>query len=105
MKAFPAAILTAGLAGCGGVSMPSLPSLPPLPLLSSSGEKICGGRGLAVEIGFPSAGRHDCVMTPEGNVVVSVDHEPALVEGINPSPWFAFKVTADDARAAAITLD
>lgn len=105
MKAFPAAILMAGLAGCGGVSMPSLPSLPSLSLLSSNSERICAGGGIAVEIGFLSAGRHDCVMTPDGNVVVSVDHEPTLVEGINPSPWFAFRVIADEARSATITLD
>ena len=36
---------------------------------------------------------------------VSVDHEPAVVEGINPSPWFAFRVNSDTAREAAITLD
>ncbi len=97
------AVASLGLAGCGGVSMPTLPAMPAL--LSSGGEKICAGAGLNVEIGFPSAGRHACIMTPEGNVVVSVDHEPALVEGINPSPWFAFKVNADDARTATFTLD
>lgn len=105
IRAFLLAAASLGLAGCGGMSMPTLPSMPSIPMLSSNGEKICAGAGLNVEIGFPSAGRHACVMTPEGNVVVSVDHEPTLVEGINPSPWFAFKVNADDARAATFTLD
>jgi predicted deacylase len=66
---------------------------------------ICSGMGLVVDIGFPSAGRHDCVVGPDGNLVISVDHEPALVEGINPSPWFAFRVRSDAARTITATLD
>jgi hypothetical protein len=66
---------------------------------------ICAGAGLVVAIDFASAGRHDCVVGPDGSVVVSVDHEPALVEGINPSPWFAFGLISEEARQASVTLD
>jgi hypothetical protein len=75
----------------------SLPSLGPAPL--------CSGNGLRVETDFPGAGRHDCIIAPDGSIVVSVDHEPTFVEGINPSPWFAFKVTGESPREATITLD
>ncbi|HEX5006358.1 MAG TPA: M14 family zinc carboxypeptidase [Hyphomonadaceae bacterium] len=60
---------------------------------------------MTVDVAFPSAGRHDCIIAPDGSVVVSVDHEPALVEGINPSPWFAFRIRSDHARAVNVTLD
>ena len=66
---------------------------------------ICAGAGLVVTTDFPSAGIHDCVVGADGSVVVSVDHEPTLVEGINPSPWFAFKILAEAPRQTAITLD
>lgn len=66
---------------------------------------ICEGLGVFVDVQFPSAGRHDCVVAPDGSLVVSVDHEPALVEGINPSPWFAFRIHSDVARTLAVTLD
>ena len=77
----------------------------PLSLPSLSPQGICAGEGLIITADFPSAGRHDCIVGADGSVVVSVDHEPALVEGINPSPWFAFKVTSSNAREVAITLD
>lgn len=60
---------------------------------------------MVVDIGFAAAGRHDCVVGPSGEVVVSVDHEPAVEEGINPSPWFAFRITSDAARTLKLTLD
>lgn len=66
---------------------------------------ICSGAGLTVDIDFTEAGRHDCIIGPDGSVVVSVDHEPAYVEGINPSPWFALRINAEAARAATVTLD
>src|SRR5262245_40730187 len=61
--------------------------------------------GLIVDTDFDSAGRHDCVVGPDGAVVLSVDHEPAVVEGINPSPWFAFRITSDAARQTPVALD
>jgi hypothetical protein len=92
------ALLAALLAaGCENLPAMSLPSLGPPPL--------CSGGGLRVETSFPAAGRHDCVIASDGVIVVSVDHEPAVAEGINPSPWFAFKVASETAREAAITLD
>lgn len=66
---------------------------------------ICGSAGFVIDIDFPAAGRHDCVIAPDGSVIVSVDHEPALVEGINPSPWFAFRITSETARSVVATLD
>lgn len=95
-------VTLSALAAC---SLPAMPSLPSLPLLSSTPRVLCSGAGLSIDTDFPAAGRHDCVIGPNGNVVVSVDHEPALEEGINPSPWFAFRVTSDAARQVSITLD
>jgi hypothetical protein len=69
------------------------------------GEVLCESGGLAVDIDFPSAGRHHCVIGPDGAAVVSVDHEPALSEGINPSPWYAFRIRSDKARTTIVTLD
>ncbi len=83
----------------------SLPSMPSLPNFMPGPKPICSGAGLKVDIDFVEAGRHDCIIAPDGSIVVSVDHEPAYVEGINPSPWFAFRVTSEAARAATITLD
>jgi hypothetical protein len=74
-----------------------------LPLLR--GEVLCEANGLAVDVNFPSAGRHHCVIAPDGTAVVSVDHEPALSEGINPSPWYAFRIRSDKARNTTVTLD
>lgn len=91
-----AAILLAPLV-TGGCGMLSLSAPPPT--------GICSGAGLVIQADFPSAGRHDCVVGQDGNVVVSVDHEPALVEGINPSPWFALRVISDKPRTATVTLD
>jgi hypothetical protein len=87
------------LAACGSVELPALP------LISQPSSSICAGAGLVIDINFETAGRHDCVIAPDGSVVVSVDHEPTLVEGINPSPWFAFRVTSDATREVAFTLD
>lgn len=66
---------------------------------------MCAGAGLVADANFPSAGRHDCVITPDGGLVVSVDHEPVVVGGVNPSPWFAFRIRSDRARSATVVLD
>jgi hypothetical protein len=66
---------------------------------------ICAAQGFSIDIDFAAAGRHDCVIAADGSVVISVDHEPAVVEGINPSPWFAFRVTSEAARSVVATLD
>ena len=89
------ALAAAGLAGC--TSLPDLPGI--------SREAICVGHGITVDAAFPTAGRHDCIVGPDGSIVVSVDHEPALVEGINPSPWFAFRMRSDAPRTVSVTLD
>lgn len=66
---------------------------------------ICASGDFAVDVAFPGAGRHDCVVAFDGSVIVSVDHEPAFVEGVNPSPWFAFRINARVPRATPIILD
>lgn len=66
---------------------------------------ICAQPGLAIDTAFPGAGIHDCVIAPDGSIVVSVDHEPTLVEGINPSPWYALRFTSDAPRDLRLTLD
>jgi cytosolic carboxypeptidase protein 6 len=88
-----AAALAIALAGCA--------SLGP----AASPEAICAATGMSVEAAFPSAGRHDCVIAADGAVVVSVDHEPAIVEGINPSPWFAFRIRSEESRPVTAILD
>lgn len=78
----------------------------PIPFVGATAPAgICAGAGVVVDIDFAAAGRHHCVIAPDGGVIVSVDHEPAVVEGINPSPWFAFRVTSDAARQTSVTLD
>jgi hypothetical protein len=75
------------------------------PAARTQGGVICSGDGVSVDIDFPVAGIHRCAVAANGDVVVAVDHEPAFVEGINPSPWFALRVTSDRARTITLTLD
>ena len=104
----PAALALVVVVGSviGACSLPAMPSLslPAIPMLSQP-RSICSGAGITIDRDFASAGRHACVVGPDGSVVVSVDHEPALVEGINPSPWFAFRITSDAPRQTSVTLD
>jgi hypothetical protein len=86
------ALAAASLAGCAA-------------LPDAARKTICTGQGVTVDAAFPSAGRHDCVVAVDGSIVVSVDHEPALDEGINPSPWFAFRLKSDAPRTVTVTLD
>lgn len=66
---------------------------------------ICAGHGVRIETGFPNAGLHRCVVTAKGDIVLNVDHEPAADGGINPSPWFAFRLVSDAPRQISLTLD
>ncbi len=97
MRSLAALALAGLLSSCG--------SLPEIPFMSSAPQGLCAGNGVVLSADFPAAGRHDCVIGPDGEIVVSVDHEPTLVEGINPSPWYAFKLTSDAPRDVKITLD
>ena len=90
-----AAAMLAALAGC---------AMAPQAVHEVQG-LLCAGQGVSVDIAFAGAGRHHCVIAPDGGVVVSVDHEPAVVEGINPSPWFALRLTSDAAGPRTVTLD
>lgn len=87
------ALLAPVLAACAGA--PAYQSAAPL----------CAGQGVSVDIAFAEAGHHHCVIAPDGSVVVSVDHEPAVVEGINPSPWYALRLRSDREGPRAVTLD
>lgn len=87
-------------AACVALAVSACATLP-----SADQTPLCAGAGLVIDAGFAAGGRHDCVITPDGGAVVSVNHEPVVVEGVNPSPWFAFRVTSDRARAASIVLD
>lgn len=94
-----AVALSLALAACQSAPLP-------IPFMGSSAPKgICAGAGFVIDTEFAAAGRHACVIAPDGSAVISVDHEPAVVEGINPSPWFAFRVTSEEARHLAVTLD
>ena len=107
MKRRGAGLQTAALAfavclgGCQYVpELPALPSFGPQKPLA-----ICSGGGLSIDTDFAAAGLHHCVFGPSGEVVVQVDHEPTLVEGINPSPWFAFRISTEAATSTTLTLD
>ncbi len=94
-----ALVAALALAACQSAPL-SIPFMGP-----STPAGLCHGAGLVIDTDFAAAGRHACVITPDGAVIVSVDHEPTVVEGINPSPWFAFRVTSDTARQTSVTLD
>lgn len=86
------ALFLFALGGCAGLP------------LSDQGA-MCAADGLAVFSDFPVAGRHDCAIAPDGSVIVSVDHEPTVLDGINPSPWFAFRIHSNRANERAVVLD
>ncbi len=93
------AFTTALLAGaCQYV--PALPSLP-----SFAAAPLCAAADLRVDTDFATGGQHRCVVSPEGLVVIQVDHEPTIAEGINPSPWYAFRLNANAPREVTIALD
>jgi hypothetical protein len=75
------------------------------PFTARDHQPLCRGAGFSIDTDFPASGIHRCVIAPDGSAVISVDHEPAVAEGINPSPWFAFRLTSDAARAVIVTLD
>lgn len=93
-----AAILgVATLASCGSLSMPAIPFITP--------DALCAAPGLTVDADFAAAGQHSCIASPDGSIVVQVDHETTLVEGINPSPWYALRLNSEAPRAVSLTLD
>lgn len=66
---------------------------------------LCSGKGLTISAAFPGAGQHACTVRSEDEVVVSVMHERSTSGPINPSPWYAFAVQSEAARAVTLTLD
>lgn len=98
------------IAGLAAIALTSacefMPELPALPSFGAQAPPaICSGAGLSIDVDFAAAGHHHCVVSPAGEVVIQVDHEPTLGEGLNPSPWFAFRITAKAASSPTITLD
>lgn len=89
-----AALLLFTLAGCASG-----------PTATTSVDPICAANGVEVFIDFPNAGRHDCIHAPDGAIVVSVDHEPSAMDGINPSPWFALRLHAREPVFQRVILD
>ncbi len=91
------------LAGAGALVSLAIGGCASQPMASAG--SICAGRGVAVFANFPVAGRHDCAIAPDGSVIVSVNHEPSVLDGINPSPWFAFRIEAQAAGQRSIVID
>lgn len=100
VERFARALVATGLAATGAAACALMPGQS-----TDAREAICVSPGVTVDAAFPSAGRHDCIIAPDGGLVISVDHEPAALEGINPSPWFAFRIRSDAPRQIAVTLD
>ena len=90
------ALATLAIGGCESLSVP-------IPFLSP--DALCSAKGVTVDADFPAGGQHSCVIGADGGIVVQVDHETTLVEGINPSPWYALRLTSDAARTVTLTLD
>lgn len=65
-------------------------------------EPWCESPELRVDAGFDGAGFHHCVVEPDGRVTISIRPEDA--PPINPSPWYAFRLTPDGATAATVEL-
>jgi Zinc carboxypeptidase len=63
---------------------------------------ICETRGVQVSVDFPMGGRHACTISTNGEIVLSVLPE---AEPINPSPWYAFRLTAAHALRVNVTLE
>lgn len=61
----------------------------------------CDLGDLRIDNGFPAARANACFRRAEDAVAVLVMPEQA---GVNPSPWYAFKVSADTPRRLAATL-
>lgn len=85
------ALASAGLAGCAS--------------LGGSRAALCASHDVSVFADFPGAGRHDCVIAPDGSIIVSVDHEPSVADGINPSPWYALRLHAARPGVQTLVLD
>lgn len=94
------ATLTSALLASACQYVPALPSLP-----TFSAPALCSTADLRIDADFPTGGQHRCVVAPDGLVVVQVDHEPTVVEGINPSPWYALRLSASAPREVTLALD
>lgn len=65
---------------------------------------LCETRGVAISADFSSAGQHGCAIRPDG-FVLSVSPEPAIDGVINPSPWYAFKVSGQSDGPVRVKID
>lgn len=67
---------------------------------SSSGT-VCTSRGLTIDFNFEGAGRHRCLSARGARFALSVVPEQTP---INPSPWYAFRITALSDASVVIAL-
>jgi hypothetical protein len=96
-----AAVLLA--AACAAAPSPT-PGAAPYPV--QLGEQVvCAADGVRVIGGFAAAGIFDCLVAPDGTVIVDVRHEPTVEEGINPSPWYALALDLSAAGERQVVLD
>lgn len=61
--------------------------------------------GCRIDTDFACAGRHGCTFGPRGELVISVAHERLLGGRINPSPWYALRITSQRPGVRTIVLD
>lgn len=63
---------------------------------------ICEAQGVRISVDFTSGGRHTCRVTESGEVVLNVIPEGTPING---SPWYAFRLDAENRARLRITLD
>lgn len=68
---------------------------------ASTPTHLCADRHVRIDVSFEGAGNHTCWLASREHFVLSVRPEG---RPINPSPWYAFRVRADEASRVNITL-
>ncbi|MEZ6023704.1 MAG: hypothetical protein R3C16_09915 [Hyphomonadaceae bacterium] len=63
---------------------------------------ICEASGVQVSVDFTSGGRHTCRVADNGEIILDVTPEG---QPINPSPYYAFRLDAQQRTRLRITLD
>ncbi|MCU0881704.1 MAG: M14 family metallopeptidase [Hyphomonadaceae bacterium] len=79
--------------------------LAPFPGAGTERPALCRGHGVRVDTGFARAGARSCaVRVIAGVTSVRVEVRPETLP-INPSPWYAFRLTTGRARDVEVVLD
>jgi hypothetical protein len=68
---------------------------------STASEALCTDGRVSVDVVFEAAGAHTCLEATSGRFVLSVTPEG---RPINPSPWYAFRMTATGPSRVSVTL-